>query len=78
MKRIEVFSALRRLRLQRNFRQWDLALLTGIPQSWISLLEHGFVMPNPGQAKIINQVLGEQIFEEAVSGGGMETGSTCI
>jgi len=37
---------LREMRFKIGARQWDLALLTGISQSKISLIENGFVTPS--------------------------------
>ncbi len=36
---------LNEIRARKGFNQWDLRLLTGIPQSKISLFESGYILP---------------------------------
>jgi len=38
--------------------QWDLRKETGIHQSKISLIEHGYVVPTDGEKALIAKVLG--------------------
>lgn len=37
---------IKELRLKKGFSQWDLAILTGIPQPKYSLIERGYVKPS--------------------------------
>lgn len=46
------------LRLDRRFRQADLARLSGIPQPTISLIETGRLIPNDDELERLARVLG--------------------
>jgi len=54
---------LRIARAIRNRTQWQLALLTGISQTTISLIESGLKMPTREQAEKINSILEMNVFE---------------
>jgi predicted transcriptional regulator len=45
-------------RTKKRFTQWDLALLTGLSQSKISLIERGYIMPTDSEERIILTSLG--------------------
>ncbi|MHC4292178.1 MAG: helix-turn-helix transcriptional regulator, partial [Planctomycetota bacterium] len=44
-------------------RQWDLSRATGIHQSKISLIEHGYIIPNDKEKEAIADALGVSINE---------------
>ena len=54
---------LRIARVIRNYTQWQLALLTGISQTTISLIESGLKTPTPEQAERFNSILEMKVFE---------------
>lgn len=43
--------------------QWDIRKATGIHQSKISLIEHGYVAPNDGEKSAIAKALGVTVSE---------------
>ncbi|MFC2076706.1 helix-turn-helix domain-containing protein [candidate division KSB1 bacterium] len=49
---------LKQVRFLRGFTQWDLALLTGISPSKISLIERGYITANDDDQKKLADALG--------------------
>lgn len=47
----------------KNKTQWDLRLLTGINQSKISLIEHGYITPTDSEKATIAGALGFNVNE---------------
>lgn len=50
-------------RAVKRKKQWDLTKATGIHQSKISLIEHGYIIPNDREKAAIAQALGFGIHE---------------
>lgn len=42
---------LRELRFQKKYSQWDVSVLSHIPQPKISLIEKGYIEPKPNELK---------------------------
>lgn len=51
-------------RMQRGLRQIDLTLKTGISPSAISHYENGLKEPPPDKARVLNEVLGKNVYDE--------------
>ena len=54
---------LREARFFKGFSQWDLSIKTSIPQTKISLIENGYVMPNEKEKKKLASALGKRELE---------------
>jgi transcriptional regulator with XRE-family HTH domain len=54
----EVGSRLRRLRLEAGVQQGDLASRSGVAQSTISKIEHGYRLPHQGTLLTLARALG--------------------
>ena len=54
---------LKTARALKGKNQWDLRKDTGIHQSKISLIEHGYVIPTNKEKELIADVLGFQVNE---------------
>lgn len=47
---------LRELRFHRKLSQWDVSVLSGIPQPKISLIERGYITPQDKELKIFSSI----------------------
>jgi transcriptional regulator with XRE-family HTH domain len=54
---------LQMIRAIKKQRQWDLGRATGIHQSKISLIEHGYIVPNDEEKALIAEALGVAVNE---------------
>ena len=45
-------------RVTRRLKQMDLAIITGISQSRLSLLENGYVQPSKTEKELLSEALG--------------------
>ena len=54
---------LREARFFKGFNQWDISIKTGIPQSRLSLMERGYVMPKDEEKKAIAKALQSNVEE---------------
>jgi hypothetical protein len=51
------------IRVREKKTQWDIRVATGIHQSKISLIEHGYIIPNDGEKAAIAGALGVGVNE---------------
>jgi transcriptional regulator with XRE-family HTH domain len=54
---------LRVVREQKKLSQWDLAVRAGVSQTWVSLVERGYVRPSEDQREQVAKALGMQADE---------------
>jgi len=67
MNSIDRGKTTRLARISRDMTQLALARATGLHPSRLSLIENNLVDPKPGEARRLNEALGEEIFQVEVA-----------